>query len=167
MKSRCLQFLFALILCLIFSGGVAFAEDQGSVSASLTIKVDRVANLQDRLFERITSFFKFSNQDKYSYQKTLTEKRLAELKYITDNNQGDQLEELSSRYSTYLGQLTELVLKNQMKDKKQELLDMYSNHLQVLEELAKSYDSNTGLGMLMQHDINYVKIYSGQINDLK
>ena len=111
-------------------------------------------------------FFKFSQKDKINYQQELTEKRLAELKYVIDSDKGDMIEDTSSRYSTCLGNLTEAVVKNKATDKKQELLTMYENHAKVLENLISQMEVESGFWLLLKHDINYIKIYSDQIKAL-
>lgn len=141
--------------------------DDSSASAQIQImKVDHVANLRDRILERITIFFKFSNSDKADYEKYLAEKRFSELKYAFDNGLGDYIEESSSRYSSYLGRLTELVVKNKMVDKKEEILKMFSIQMPLLEELLASQEYESGFWLLLQHNINYLRLYRDQINSI-
>lgn len=157
-----------ILLCLIFLSfflvNDTFAQD--SSKSTGIIEVNRVTNIKDRLWEKINLFFKFSQKDKINYQQELTEKRLTELKYVIDSGKGDMIEETSSRYSTYLGNLTETVMKNKMINKKQELINMLENHNKVLENLIQGMEANSGFWLLLKHDINYVKIYSDQIKSL-
>lgn len=168
---RLVYILCALILILNAYGAinVALANNIDSSSDAVVATDVHIANVVDRIFEKISLFFKFSNRDKIDYQKDLTEKRLVELKYVVENvenGMGDRIEELSSRYSTYLGYLTEMVVKNKMVDKKQEFLDMYETHAKIIEQLITKVDVDSGFWLLLKHDINYVKIYSDQIKSL-
>lgn len=129
------------------------------------VEVDHVANIFEKLGEKITLFFKFSKDGKFNHQKFLLEKRLAELKYVVDSKEWDPVEETSSRYATYLGNFTYFVIKNNLKDKKDEVLSTYQRHSQVVEGLQKNFEFNSGWWMLLEHDINSTKIFSTQIND--
>ncbi|MDO8619156.1 MAG: DUF5667 domain-containing protein [Candidatus Daviesbacteria bacterium] len=159
-------FLIAVVL-FFPSVNPAFAQMNTSSTSAQVMRVDHVANLRDRILERITLFFKFSSDSSEQYQQELVEKRLAELKYIVDNNKGDQIEDMTSRYSTYLGRMTEYVISHKMINKKDELIQLYNRHIQVLEDLIKNFEVNSGLWMLMEHDINANKIYQQQMKDFK
>lgn len=161
----------SLLLILISLGVILFplkivAVNQETSPSSKLVEVTRVADLKDRIWERITLFLKFSQKDKINYQQQLAEKRLAELKYVIDSDRGDMIEETSSRYSAYLGRLTEAVLQNKITNKKQELLSMFENHAEILDELIGKVNVDSGFWLLLKHDINYVKIYSDQIKSL-
>jgi len=163
--------LCVIILILNTYGVINVAlADNTDLSSDVVVATDmHIANVVDRIREKITLFFKFSNRHKVDYQKDLTEKRLVELKYVVENMEngtGDRIEELSSRYTTYLGYLTEMVVKNKMVDKKQKLLDMYETHAKIIEQLITKVDIDSGFWLLLQHDKNYLKIYSDQIKGL-
>ncbi len=161
-----LLFLFTLsLLNANFANASDIAATESS-SQSATIENVHLSNIVDRLVERITMLFKFSTTDKINYQMQLTEKRLGELDYAVVNDRGDLIEELSSRYSTYVGNLTEMIVKNKALDKKQSVLDMYNRHSKIVDELDKKFEANSGLWLLMEHDKNYLKIYSDQLKDL-
>ena len=129
------------------------------------VEVDHVANVFEKLKERVTLFFKFSQDEKFDYQQYLAEKRLAELKYvIVDSKEGNLIEETSSRYSTFLGKFTEFAVENKMTGKKEEMLKIYGEHQKILEAL-NNFEYESGFWMLMMHDINSTKIYSTQIKD--
>lgn len=134
--------------------------------AALVRPVDHIANIRERLQERINLFFKFFPESKYKYQKELTERRLGELVYVIEKRKGDFIEETSSRYSTYLGRLTELVVSSKQSDKKTELFKMFENHNKALNELIKNFEANSGFWLLIQHDINSIKLYKDQIKKL-
>lgn len=158
-------------MLLLFPSSLIFAqeEDKSENKRDIGIKikrVDHIANIRERIQERINLFFKFSPQDKAYYQKELAEKRLAELSFVIENKKGDFIEETSSRYSTYLGRLTETVTDKKLSNMKGELLKMLENHKLILDELIKPFESNSGFWLLLQHNINVLQIYADQIKNL-
>lgn len=159
---------FVLIAFLLISNPVINASEENTSTISAQIeKVDHIANIRERLFERITLFFKFSPAEKVNYQKILAEKRLAELQYVIDSKKGDLIEETSSRYSTYLGRLTQQLTSSKLVSKKDEILKMLDLHSQVIEELTAKIDRDSGFWLLLQHNTNTIKLLSDQIKNLK
>lgn len=157
---------FLIIGALFLSPSFAFAQANNASTSAFVTEVDRVANLRDRILERIILFFKFNPESSIEYQSQLVEKRLAEVKYVVDSGDWDPIEDVSSRYSSYLGRLTKFVLDHKMVSKKDDLIKMYSNHEAILEEILKNFESNSGFWLLIQHDINANKLYQQQIRDL-
>lgn len=161
---------FVVIIFLLITGPVinASEENTSTISASAQIqKVNHIANIRERLSERITLFFKFSPVEKINYQKLLAEKRLAELQYVIEEKKGDLIEETSSRYSTYLGRLTQQLVSSRLIGRKDEILKIFNLHSQVIEELTAKIDRDSGFWLLLQHNANSIKLYSDQINNLK
>lgn len=157
---RLVLFLFSLFVLFFASGNIALAD-----SPNLKVEVNHIANVFEKLGEKVTLFFKFSKEGKAHYQEYLLEKRLAELKWVVDSKEWDPVEETSSRYATYLGNFSEFVIKNNLKDKKDEVLSTYERHEKVLEELQRNFEYDGGWWLLLQHDRNSTKIFSTKIND--
>lgn len=157
-----MKWLVLILFIYIFFTDVSHVFAQ---SPQVTVKVNHVATVLEKFQEKVTLFFKFSKNDKYNFQKYLLEKRLAELKYVIDNNDWDPVEETSSRYATYLGNFTDFVLKNRLSDKKRDVLETYERHEQILEDLHKKINIDSGWWLLLQHDINLTKIYGEQIKN--
>ncbi|MDO8503259.1 MAG: DUF5667 domain-containing protein [bacterium] len=153
----------AVLLSLIFSlGHIAQADtpsDPGLV-------VDHVAGGVEKVKEKLTLFFNFKKEDKARYRQYLTEKRLAELKYVVDTNQIDSIEPVASRYSTYAGLLTNFVVKEEIKTKRDDLLTMFERHRQIVEELQKGFKFESGWWLMLQHNINVTKLSSDQLKTL-
>lgn len=158
-----LTFLF-LILFFVFTP-VVLAQEDASRSAAI-IKTDHVAGFFEKLGERINSFFKFSGSVKADYYTHLTKKRFGELKYVIDSGQGEKIEEVSSRYSTYAGVLTQHVVSKKIADKKDEILKMFNTQSEILKEYAEKFPYESGFWILIQHDINALNIYSEQLKVL-
>lgn len=159
-----------ILICLVFvfvisNSNKIYAESSSTVSAN--IKVDHLSSGLDRLGEKIGYFFKFSNQAKLDYQAWLLEKRLAEIQFAVEQNKVDNLEEVASRYSTYAGKLTDFAIANKMVSSKDKLLLLYQRQAQVVENLQRKYEFLNGWWIMLEHDINSLKIYGDQINNLK
>lgn len=133
-------------------------------SDSASIKVDHVANVLDRLKEKITLLFKFSNEEKVNYMQELTNKRLGELVYIMTTGEGDLIEELSSRYATYISRLSTFVEEKKIDNDKINLLKTYETHLNILNNIQQNFEFESGWWILLQHDINTVKMSQEKLN---
>lgn len=162
-----LSFLFILSVFLLFPKSLFAEEVIQESSPTSQIKVDHVANVMDRLKEKITLFFKFSITDKILYQQQLVEKRLAELKYVINDGQGDMIEEVSSRYAAYVGKFSEEVISKGTAADREKILTMYSSHSVMLETLRDHFPANSGFWLLLQHDINTIQIYTEKIKSSK
>lgn len=127
------------------------------------VSVNKITNIGERLAEKINLFSKFSVYRKEAYMHYLVEKRFGDIIYVIDNGHGDLIEEATSRYSTYAGYLTEFIIKNDLVDQKDKTLNMFDSHSKILEKYLLEQNYNSGFWLLIQHDINYLKIYSSQI----
>lgn len=149
-----------LSLLLFFSFNSALAQ-----SPKLEIEVNHVANVVEKFQEKVTLFLKFSKEEKYKFQKYLAEKRLSELKYVVESKQGNLVEETTSRYSTYLGNFSDFVIKKKLISNKEDILTMFETHTKILEKLQETYESESVFRMLLQHNINTIKIFSSKVKD--
>ncbi len=154
---------FLLFFYIIFSlPGVVLAQES-QTETKTKVEVDHVANVIEKFREKVVLFFKFSKNTKVDYQQYLVEKRLAELKWVVDSKEWQPVEETSSRYSTYLGNFTDFVIKNKLTSKKEEILKMYEEHQKILDTLQRNFEFESGFWLLLQHDINTVKIFSERV----
>lgn len=131
------------------------------------VKVNKIANTGEKFVEKINLFSKFSINKKVAYTQYLVRKRFGEIQYVIDNGHGDLIEDTTSRYSTYVGHLTEFILKNNLIDQKEKTLRMLDSHSIILEKYLLEQNYNSGFWLLIQHDINYIKIYSTQLQEIK
>lgn len=160
-------FLILFLALFIFLPNLAFADINQESTPSFKVKVEKVSNVIDRLKEKITLFFKFNSDDKLNYQQQLVEQRLGELDYVIRDGQGDFIEEVSSRYAAYVGRLSESVLSSKNNNKRGEVIRMFNNHLPILAVMRDNFPANSGFWLLLQHDINTVRIYSAKIQNSK
>lgn len=157
---RIIVFFLFLTVVLFASGSMTLVE-----GTKFETEVSHVANVVEKFQEKVTLFFKFSKEEKYKFQKFLVDKRLSELKYVVDSKQGNLIEETTSRYSTYLGNFSEFVINKKLISKKEDILKMFETHAKILETLQENYESESVFRMLIQHDINTIKIFSDKIKD--
>lgn len=142
------------------------AIGQGQEEFKLEVRVDHIAGRLEKLKEKLTLFFKFNKKDKTRYYQFLAGKRLAELSYIIENNQIKFVEETASRYSTYIGTLTNFVVKNKVSSEKEELLKMFDRHIKIIEGLQRRFKFESGWWLAIQHDINSAKLFRDKIKEL-
>lgn len=164
MRKIILTFLLSVFL---FIPQMAMAETVVESTPSVKVKVEKVSNVMDRFKEKITLFFKFRSEDKLSFQQQLVEQRLGELDYVIKSGQGDFIEEVSSRYSAYVGRYGEAILSSNNITQKEQALEMFKNHPQILALMRDNFPANSSFWMLLQHDINTIQIYTDKIKNSK
>lgn len=157
--------LIILLLFFIVSFGI-MSQVEAVDEIKPNIQVDHIANNIEKIQEKITLFFKFDKKDKTKYMEFLSEKRLAELYYGIKSNQLDLLEPSASRYSTYIGNLTNFAMANRVASEKDELTKMFDKHIKIVEELQSSIPHDSGWWLALQHDINSAKIFEERIKGL-
>ncbi|OGE36526.1 hypothetical protein A3E45_01235 [Candidatus Daviesbacteria bacterium RIFCSPHIGHO2_12_FULL_43_11] len=162
------KIFFTLVLFLVILVSPVKAEHQSlDIATSSAIKVEKLANVIDRLGEKIQGFFKFSSEDKVNYQKELLERRFAELLFVIDNGQGDLIEEVSGRYATYVGRFADDLISKKVSPQSDKYLTMFENHMKILPVLRDHFPANSGFWLLLQHDINTVQIFSDKTKNFK
>lgn len=154
---------YILLLCLFIVLIFPKSSSQKSSASDQVVQVSGMANTGSRLGERIILFSKFSKNAKADYRQYLVKKRFGELQYVLDNQLGYFFEETTSRYSTYVGRLTNQIVKDRLVNKKEEVLKMYASHSVILEQYASEQEYDSAFWLLLQHDINYLKLYSDQV----
>lgn len=102
------------------------------------------------------------------YMSSLLDFRLQELKNIVNNQSYDYVLPAASRYSTLMGQITDLVVASNLKDKVDPLKAKFINHQAILDEIYFLYPKNTDNieWKYIQDDINYLKIYLDKLESL-
>lgn len=154
-----------LILLLAIATGILYLNFTSPDLRSRP-NTNHIARLE-KFEEKLILNLKFDRSRKADYYQFLLEKRLAELKFAaTNKDQLDYVEETASRYTTYLGYLSDFIIQNKMTNRKDELLQTFSEHTQIIEELQKNYQFDSGWWLAIQHDINTLKIFSDQIKPL-
>lgn len=156
-------FLITIILINLLSPRLIFA-DQISSGYTNTVSVSKLPGLFDKLEEKITLFFKFNKADKISYYQYLLDKRLAEIKYVVDAKQLDNIAPTASRYETYTGNLTNQLSASTPQEQKSSLLSMSQRHIQSLKSLQGNFDYDSAWWLVLQHDMNVETILQQKLN---
>lgn len=103
------------------------------------------------------------------YQMALLNKRLNELKSLVNNKSYSYLLTASQRYSTTAGQITELMINNNLGNKVDSIKKQFLEHQKVLNDLYIAYPKNTDNVeyKYLEDAINYLKIYLEKLSSIK
>lgn len=134
-----------VILFLFLSSTPVFSESLPNT--------DHVAGVFEKLQEKIALNTKFSNQSKADYKMYLLQKRLGEVVYAFDVDR-DLIERTSTRYTTYVQDYQDFIVKNKIKDAKTEKIAMLEKNLKILNDKQKDLKYETGWWIFNQHSIN-------------
>lgn len=111
-----------------------------------------------RISEKVIVYFYFDSNKKTDYYQNLVQVRLAELKYIIDNDFKDRVENSTQRVSYQIGILTDYVVEKKLNNKQQGLVELYKEDKIILEKLRDKYPANSSYWMLVQHIINSIDL---------
>lgn len=112
---------------------------------------------QEKVFLKLKS----TPSDRVDYMNSLLETRLQELQSQVNNKSYGYILPSASRYSTLAGQITDLVVANNMVDKVDALKSQFERHKKVLDDLYIIYPKNTDNMeyKYIQDDFNYLTLY--------
>lgn len=109
------------------------------------------------------SFLKLKSNpgQKLDYMRIMLDRRLSELSIQVKGQSYGYILPSASRYSTLAGQITDLVLTNNLKDQIEPLKIQFKTHQKTLKSLYDIYPKNTENVeyKYIEDDINYLKIY--------
>lgn len=113
-----------------------------------------------RLIEKSMVFTKLSKDSKAAYYRDLTLKRVAELKYVVENNLLSEVEKSTQRLSYQVGILSDHIASNKQElDKKRQPVEvLLIKYKKLLEILRDHYPANSSFWMLVQHSINSIDL---------
>lgn len=116
-----------------------------------------------RLWEKGLGRLQFSKQSKITFSESQLKTRLAELNFVVEHKFLSEVQTSSERFAYQAGILTEeLVKQNKTKDK-ENLIKEFEQYAKFLDNLRDKYAANTSFWMLIQHDINSLKILSDRL----
>jgi len=116
-----------------------------------------------RLFEKGKEKFMFSNEAKKSFYESLLKTRLAELNFVVEKKFLSEVQQSSERFAYQAGILTDELVKQSKTDDKEKITKEFEKYSKFLENLRDKYPANSAYWMLIQHDINSLKILSGRL----
>ena len=101
---------------------------------------------------------------------TLLDSRLEELQNVVKNKNYDYVLRSSLRYSTLAGQITDLIVSNNLTDKIEAVRNQFLNHKKLLDTLYVAYPKNIRDNVewkYIQDDFNYLNLYLDKLANIK
>lgn len=160
-----LKKLLVVVLTSVFfisSTGTILAQEDPKPNFTVTTVESKIG----KIGEKINLLLRFNKVGKVDYYSYLLEKRLAELAFVVESNDHNMVEEAASRYTTYIGIVSNFTKNKQVSEKKDDLLKQYERHGKVLEKLQSRFAANSGWWLAMQHTINSTRDFSEQLKSL-
>lgn len=108
-----------------------------------------------RLKEKITEFFTFSNEGKFSYRAELLEKRVSEYVSLVNNKNQTEIANASQRISYEAGILTDLAKNDKDKTEANSLFEKYKP---IMAKMRDNFPANSPSWLLSQEDIDTFNI---------
>ena len=155
---------FKIVCFLLFFTitSTVLASSDYNFNISLNKRVGYVGKVK----EKIGLFLKFSSTSKAKYWRKLIDTRLAEIIYVVDVDMIGDVEETTSRYSTYLGHYTNYLEKKNLTSQREISLAMFEKHKEILGILRDNFEYDSAWWLLIQHDINTIDIFKGKVESL-
>lgn len=121
-----------------------------------------------RIQEKVFLKLKSNPQEKLDYMSFLLDRRLEELNNQVRRQSYSYILPSALRYSTLAGQITEMIVGNNMQDKVTSTTAQFIAHQKVLQEIYVIYPKNTDNVeyKYIEDDINYLSIYLDQLTTL-
>lgn len=150
---------FIVILLIIFSPQFVLANEVNLPKVSITPDNSLYYSFK-RLFEKVITFTKFSNQAKTDYYRELSTIRMAELKNAVDQKYLSDIQQSSQRVSSQVGILTDFINMNKADLRKEipAIQDLFNSYKSILVNLRDKYRANSSYWMLIQHSINSIDL---------
>lgn len=116
-----------------------------------------------RLWEKGLGQLMLSQELKISFHKSQLKARLAELRIVVDEKILSEVQRSSERFSYQAGILTNVIVKKDDAKTKGQLLEEFESYDPLLQKLRDRFEANSSFWMLIQHDINTLKILSERL----
>ncbi|MEK7616909.1 MAG: hypothetical protein AAB414_02555 [Patescibacteria group bacterium] len=115
-----------------------------------------------RLWEKGLGKLQFSRQSKINFYQSQLKIKLSELNFVVEKKLLSEVQQASERFAFHAGILTDELIKQNSKDKEKTIKE-FEVYGKFLEKLRDVYPANTSFWMLIQHDINTLKILSERL----
>lgn len=116
-----------------------------------------------RLWEKGIEKLQLSRELKINFYYSQLKIRLSELNYVVENKLLGEVQQSSERFAYSAGILTDELIKQKKSDEKEKVILAFEAYGKFLEKLRDVYPANTSFWMLIQHDINTLKILSERL----
>lgn len=132
---------------------------------------DRIDYGFKRAQEKLFLSLKFSPTQKVDYYETLLNNRLKELEYLTYNKKTYLLWQSSSRYAATAGEVTDVIINNNLNDKANQFVEKFKQHQQAINNLLTNYpgdlDPTERNAKFLTDAINYLSEYIEKLSKVK
>lgn len=150
-----------LVITMISQPFIISANEDSLNIKNETINPGSIYYSFKRLWEKGSAKLQFSSQSKIRFNESLLKTRLAELNYVVQNKLLSEVQSSSERFAYQAGILTKGLSKG---NKEKEKIVKEFEQIQIfLDKLRDNYPANSSFWMLIQHDINTLKILADQI----
>lgn len=114
-----------------------------------------------RLQEKVFLKLKSTPEDRVDYMSSLLDLRLEELQNVFNAKSYGYILPSALRYSTLAGQITDLIVDNNLTDKVGTIKNQFLNHQKIVDALYVAYPKNTDdwEWKYIQDDFNYLRLY--------
>lgn len=139
--------------------------------ASGSANPDRIDYVFKRAQEKLFLNLKFTSSQKVDYYETLLTNRLKELEYLTTNKKTYLLWQSSLRYAATAGEVTNLIVNNNLKDQTTQFIDIFKKHNQAINDLLTIYpgdlDPTEKNWKFLEDAKNYLDLYIEKLSQVK
>jgi len=144
--------------------GTAFAQQEVITLETESINPGSTLYPVKRGWEKLREMMNFSVEDKMNYQRSLLKIRLSELSYVVDKKLLNEFQTSSERFAYQAGILTNILVEQKKQEDKETIKKEFISYSKILDQLRDNHPANTSYWMLIQHDINTLKILSEKLN---
>ncbi|MBI2597149.1 hypothetical protein HYW41_03270 [Candidatus Daviesbacteria bacterium] len=122
-----------------------------------------------RIQEKVYLKLKSNPNEKLDYMRFLLDRRLQELKSQVERQSYGYILPSALRYSTLAGQITDIIIVNNMKDQVASIINQFKDHQKALYEIYVIYPKNTDNleYKYIEDDINYLKLYLDKLTKIQ
>jgi hypothetical protein len=152
--------LFFILSSSAFAQGGSLVHEDVNPNSGLSYKVKRFK-------EKFTLFVTIDKSAKADIYKSILSKRLAELDYIIGEKAFFYLESSSLRYSTAAGEMSEHIVRHNLKSKREEVKGLFEDHIPQLRNIRDNFDPLSAEWRFIEDDINSLQVYASQISSLE
>lgn len=148
----------------MFFAGLVFAVSPESLSLPNTkINPGSFYYPFKRILEKGWERLQFKEAQKIAFYKSQLRARLAELNYVVEKKLLSEVQSSSERFAYTAGILAEELIRQNKSEDKKNLIEEFEQFIPFLDKLRDVYPANSSFWMLIQHDINSLKILSGRL----
>lgn len=150
--------IFIAIVLLVFGAVLVRAEENIDQFEKVNPQQELQYGLK-RIKEKFILLISFTKKQKVNYSLKLTDIRFRELIYVVRNKDTSQIEKVSQRYETLVGQLTDLLLLGNEEVSRNIFIDKIKLHKEILEASKDTFGYDTSEYRFVMNDINSIDIY--------